>query len=261
MKLRVSDLKIGAKLIFGAYGVKSSTAPITWLKANDECNFVSAFVLDILQFDAEERCSNIVNHRYAGNSAYSLSNVRQFLNSCEPEWYEPTHIYDSPPRTDTNTAHVGYDYVDHPGFLYHFKDYEIESLNSEVSILTSADVLGNGITPKLPLFNRKGYRGRPSANMIEEYGMAENEFCDYWVRDVHNTYNVKYITRNGKIGYRYPSNIGGLRPQCRIHPNTQVEPMPDGSGFRIIPFDANKFKRASTTVCTDEEFLAMMGLL
>ena len=97
--------------------------------------------------------------------------------------------------------------------------------------------------------------------MIEEYGMAENEFCDYWLRDVYNTYDVKYITRSGKVGYRYPANAGGLRPQCRIHPNTQVEPMPDGSGFRIIPFDANKFKRASATVCTDEEFLAMMGLL
>ena len=34
--MTIADLKVGAKLVFGSYGVGDATHPITWLKANRE---------------------------------------------------------------------------------------------------------------------------------------------------------------------------------------------------------------------------------
>lgn len=262
MDLKISDLKVGAKLIFGNYGVGAAVHPITWLKATKECDFLSEFVLDILKFDHNERNNPQRDFYFHGNGDYEVSNLIQFMNSHEEDWYENMHDYDAPPGTPGGTYDGLGDYANHPGFLHEFEDYELECLDSRMDLPTIANILGGGREARFPLFNRKGYRGRPTIDLVYNRGghdMTEDSFCEFWVSDNTHTYTAEYIDRAGSRRRTYANCRQGLRPKCKIKPDTKVEPLPDGSGFRIVPFTATKPR--SSKVCTDEEFMALMGLL
>lgn len=262
MDLRIADLKVGAKLVFGNYGVTDRVHPITWLKANKECEFISEFVLDLLAFDYRERTNPNRDINFYGNSDYELSNIVQFMNSWQEDWYSPTHDLDEPPGMSYNQHRVYGQYANHPGFLYDFHDYEIESLASRISLPSTSDIFGSGAAPRLPLFNRKGYRGRPHEDVVLHYpGMSESSFCDFWLRDAHSACSVDILGRSGSKQHTYATCYSGLRPKCTINPETKVEPLDDGSGFRVIPFEVDTPIHRRTNVCTDEEFLALMGLL
>lgn len=262
MDLKISDLKVGAKLIFGNYGVSTAVYPITWLKANKECEFLSEFVLDLLKFDYQERNNPNRDCFYHGNGNYEQSNIIQFMNSPEDDWYEPMHDYDAPPGNMGGLADAPGDYVHHSGFLSGFEDYEIECLASRVDLPSIANIYGAGGVPRFAMFNRKGFRGRPSIDLVQNkycHDMNEDSFCEFWVSDRAGGYTATYVDRAGSRRNTYATCYHGLRPKCTINPDTKVEPLPDGSGFRIVPFTATKPRNSK--VCTDEEFMALMGLL
>jgi len=150
LDLKISDLKVGAKLIFGNYGVSTAVYPITWLKANKECEFLSEFVLDLLKFDYQERNNPNRDCFYHGNGNYEQSNIIQFMNSPEDDWYEPMHDYDAPPGNMGGLADAHGDYVHHSGFLSGFEDYEIECLASRVDLPSIANIYGAGGVPRFP---------------------------------------------------------------------------------------------------------------
>lgn len=261
MDLKISDLKVGAKLIFGNYGVTTASNPITWLKASRDNEFLSEFVLDLLRFDAQERNNPNRDMYWHGNGTYELSNIIQFMNSYEEDWYEPMHDHDAPPGSVSNNHDGTGDYVNHAGFLHDFEDYELESLAGRIELPTIANIFGRGGVPKFPLFNRKGFRGKPTADLVYgRYGhdLSETSYCEYWLKDGAGAYTVNCVDRAGVCRGAYASHYRGFRPKCKMKPETKVEQLPDGS-FRIIPFGA--IKPRSTNVCTDEEFMALMGLL
>lgn len=262
MNLKVADLKVGAKLVFGNYGVGAELYPVTWLKANKECEFLSEFVLDLLEFDNAERNNPTLRCRHYGNSDYEKSNIIQFMNSYEDDWYEPMHDYDAPPGNPSNLEDAAGDYVNHPGFLNGFEDYEIECLASRIDLPSVANIYGAGCVPKFSLFNRKGFRGRPSADLVQNkyyHGMNKDSFCEFFLSDSADAYSAYYVDKSGNKRSTRANCYQGLRPKCTINPDANIESMPDGSGFRIVPFEATK--RRTSNVCTDEEFMALMGLL
>lgn len=262
MNLTIADLKVGAKLVFGNYGVTTSVRPITWLKANRDNEFLSEFVLDLLKFDASERDNrDNTDYHWYGNANYELSNILQFMNSHEEDWYKAMHDYDAPPGNINRAADGPGDYVFHPGFLHDFEDYELECLAGRVDLPTTANIFGAAGVPKFPLFNRKGFRGRPSADLVSGsyfHNMSDSSFCEYWLSDNCSICKVNYVDRGGSMRSSRANYYSGLRPKCTLKPDTKVEQLPDGS-FRVIPFQASKPR--SSKVCTDEEFLALMGLL
>lgn len=262
MDLKISDLKVGAKLVFGKYGVSTTARPITWLKASKDNEFLSEFVLDSLQFDALESTNPQRYICYHGNGNYEASNIIQFANSYEDDWYEPMHMYDSPPGNVGSTNDRFGEYVNHAGFLHDFEDYELEVLASRIDLPSTANVYGAGGVPKFPLFNRKGFRGRPAEDLVYNkwgHDLHETSFCEFWLSDNTGSYLAYYVDRSGSRRNTYCNHAVGFRPKCKIKPDTRVEALPDGSGYRIIPFEATK--RRSSKVCTDEEFMAFMGLL
>ena len=261
MDLTIADLKIGAKLVFGNYGVTDVLDPITWLKASKDNEFLSEFVLDILKFDAQERNNPNRDINWHGNGNYEQSNILQFMNSDEEDWYEPTHDYDVPPGIPNSGEDSTGNYVNHPGFLHEFEDYELECLDGRINLPTVANIFGAGGVPKFPLFNRKGFRGKPTADLVYgRYGHELNEtsYCSYWLCDNAAVYTARCVDRAGCNRASYASSWEGFRPKCKLKPDTKVEALPDGS-FRVIPFGATKPR--SSKVCTDEEFMALMGLL
>lgn len=263
--MKISDLKVGARLFFGNYGTNATSIhPITWLKASKDNEFLSEFVLDLLKFDACERTNPNRDMYWYGNEDYEVSNIIQFMNSCEDEWYYPMHEYDSPPGNQNNSDDGQGEYLNHSGFLRDFEDYELECLASRVDLPSSANIFGTGSVPRFQLFNRKGFRGRPHRDLVfHKWGhdMNTDSFCGFWLSDAERVRCVLSVDRSGCRRNTYPSSVNGLRPKCTLKPDTEVEPMPDGSGFRIVSFEVPKNKHRSSKVATDEEFLELMGLL
>lgn len=263
--MTIADLKTGAKLVFGNYGVGTDNHPISWLKTGRDNVFISEFVLDILKFDNGERNNPNRECRYYGNSNYELSNILQFMNSYEDDWYNVTHEHDTPPGNPNGIYDPYGDYVLHPGFLHEFEDYELECIDGRIDLPTRANILGTGFEARFPLFNRKGYRGKPCIDLIcnkENCGMYEGSFCEFWLRDIEGDaerVTVHYIGRSGVLNRAYPNTVLGMRPICKLKPTTEVELQTDGT-YRVVPFAASKTRR-SPKICTDEEFLTLMGLL
>lgn len=260
--MTIADLKVGSKLVFGQYGVGESASPIVWLKANKECEFLSECVLDIIKFDEQERNSPTNDHRYSGNGNYTLSNILQFINSYEDDWYEPSHDYDAPPGDYNRPIDRIGEYLHHAGFLHDFEDYEIESLSGRVHLPTLANIFGANGEPRFTLFNRKGFRGRPSYDLVlnGHHGFEETSFCEYWLSDGTGTSNYmkSFVGRDGSKHNTYAYSRSGLRPKCMIKPELEVEALSNGS-YRILPFEASR--RRGPQIATDEELLNLMGLL
>ena len=258
--MTIADLKTGAKLVFGNYGVGAGIHHISWLKTGRENMFLSEFVLDILKFDNHERSNPQRDFYYHGNGDYETSNIIQFMNSHEEDWYESMHRYDAPPGSPDSMYDSLGDYFHHPGFLHEFEDYELECLDGRIDLPTVANIIGTGREARFPLFNRKGYRGRPTIDLVYNKGghdMNKDSFCEFWVSDASGFY-VGYIDRAGARRDTYANSRQGLRPICRLKPTTEVELQADGT-YRVVPFTASKPR--SSKICTDEEFLELMGLL
>lgn len=92
METTVGKLKIGAPLVMGRYSVSKDAdpAPIAWLKGTPNSDFITEFAVDYLPFDAMERENPSRQYYYSGNPDYTTSNLLQFLNSDQEDWYEPT---------------------------------------------------------------------------------------------------------------------------------------------------------------------------
>lgn len=104
----IGRMKIGDKLLFGAYGVSNDDPhPILWLKGTPNGDFITRDVVDFLPFDAMER-ENTENEqaRFMGNARYSVCNLLQFLNSEDESWFAPMHQYDAPPSGRNRAASI-----------------------------------------------------------------------------------------------------------------------------------------------------------
>lgn len=265
MDLTVDKLKIGAKLVLGNYGVNNDNPhPIVWLKATPNCDFISESVLDYICFDAREPGATERNDRYGGNPQLSLSNIFSFLNSDAEEWYHPMHEVDAPPDTG-NVATRRLAYNRHYGFLYHFSEFEIDSLrysafevngeqlSSLIRLPMDSEILGAN---RFKLFHKKGIRPNGTEDMV--YGRNVGNFdyasyIDFWVGDMYGDQRVRIISRSGNPDRRYPKDECGLRPVCNVKPDTVVL-SGENDSFYIKPYTV------SQNICTEEELLNFLGL-
>lgn len=100
--------------------------------------------------DAPEPESDIENFRLCGNSDYALSNLHQWLNSDQDDWFTPSHASDTPPSEEflslrpTLFDPIGHNpYADKPGFLARFSKHFRENIRS--SAIPCADADGGGV--------------------------------------------------------------------------------------------------------------------
>lgn len=264
MDLTVDRLKIGAKLVLGKYGVRNEDPhPIVWLKASPNCDFITENVVDYLLFDAKERASETSDAQYYGNPQLSLSNIFSFLNSDADMWFHQTHEADAPPDTRNADRMMAYD--THYGFLYHFADYEIESLNyatfeadgeqisSLIRLPVSEEIVG---VDRFKLFTRKGVRPKGTDDMVYNRrlgGFDFNSYVDFWVGDRYDNRYLRFISRSGTIDRKVPRDPCGLRPVCRVKPDVVVIPG-DNDLFYVKQYAVPQ------NVCTEAELLNFLGL-
>lgn len=259
METTVGKLKIGAPLVMGRYSVSKDAdpAPIVWLKGTPNSDFITEFGVDYLPFDALERESENARHRYCGNPDYAKSNLLQFLNSDQEEWYCPTHRYDAPPiRSNVNNRYKD-TYKEHYGFLYYFEEYELCSILEGTGGKIRLPVYGNFTGgDRFHLFNKKGVRAKATADFVENksVGFRETSYVPIWLADGNEHNEEAYIMgRNGEVNYQRPVYPCGVRPICVVNPDTIV--IRDDNGLYHI-----KSYGVNPNVCTDEELFEFLGV-
>lgn len=144
MAQNLSNLPIGAKIKFGKHSVNGETAqPIIWLVVNKSGNIslLTEKAIDFRSFDALE--PDATSGNMYGFSKYSVSNIRQWLNSnaTAGNWFSAQHPNDVAPKhyrdsrnelVDTTWFNTPYE--NRPGFLYHFTTAEQNAIvNTQIS--------------------------------------------------------------------------------------------------------------------------------
>ena len=258
MDMTVEKLKLGTKIKFGAYTTTDglfAPSSICWLKASPEGDFIAESVLDYIAFDARERRSPDIDHRYYGNPSYELSNILQFLNSEEQSWFTKTHDADEKPDQG-NCCGYTIQYGGHPGFLYPFTEYEIASMQGMVELPHLSQVFGDGA---FPLFKKKGIRPKATEDLISRKlgrdGFGYNSYVDFWTQDLSGSGSVRTVGRDGYSSNKKPYENCGLRPVVRLKPETKLVIDVDGI-FTLEPFTVED----STPVFSDEDLLKYLGL-
>ena len=175
-----------------------------------------------------------------GNNRWSVSNIRQWLNSSGEagKWFTKQHDYDEPPTSDHIFDSNGA-YANDPGFLagfsanvlQHFTDitnttflHSVDRVGSETSETTVDKVFlpsytemgygnNNGIAEGAPLFTDVNSIGK---------GTIDDECKEYWLRsndnsETPNTYHVSWEGNDSL--YTYPSAHGfvGIAPIIVLH--------------------------------------------
>ena len=120
-----SSLSINDTFFLGKYQVGSETPwDIEWEIVHQESDYQIAMVkqiIDLRCFDAKEPNNSDSNRQKVGNNNWQYSNIEQWLNSDQSNWYSAQHSADAPPSS-ANTNYNPYDTK--PGFLYYWSDEE-----------------------------------------------------------------------------------------------------------------------------------------
>lgn len=262
----VGKIKVGTKLMLGQYGVSADEVfPIIWLKATPNGDFIAAKVLDYLCFDARERQSGNYAVRMFGNPDYGRSNIMQFLNSVDENWWNPTHESDSPPDGN-NVCNINDAYHRHCGFLHHFEDYEIDSITptthpspegtvkSLIRLPAYSNFIGEG---RFQLFARRGVRANGTGDYIGRRGVYAGfdtgSFIEFWLSDLYASDYRGILNRSGEAGHKNPYHSAGLRPVCTLKPDTILEM--DENGLCWVKQIGGQSK-----LFTDDEFFELLGV-
>ena len=282
----ISDIPVGGKLKFGAYSVAGEEPhKICWIKVNHDNTLLSEFVEDQLAFDAVESDSPNDSHREDGNSRYSLSNLHQFLNSSEINWFRKTHEYDAPPVEGT-MMHRHMEYRNKPGFLSYFKQWEIDTIDDS-EIVTRLPGIDNeeyeNITAKLFIPSESNAGIHENGDTIEgeiwelfsvgarmtteAYDNAINgdspdtkaKTWHYWMRTpsraaknevcFYDAFELEIYSANP-----YDNGIG-VRPALKLNANTVVSEEPDADGYYEVLLFAEEVVEIN-----DEDFLAILKM-
>ena len=254
-----SSLSVGSTFFLGKYQVGSETPwDIEWEIVHQESNYQIAMakqIIDLRSFDAKEPNNSDSNRQNSGNNNWGVSNIEQWLNSDQSNWYSAQHSADAPPSSanvwvNNNVAYNPYDTK--PGFLYYWTDEEKAVLQDMTLTLANTTVDGGGSytwTGKiwLPTYTQMSGKQNNSISegtkfskftdnasrkkTIHAMCAANNQYCidksktegaawNYWMSSAHpsNSYDSRAVGIDGnpdRNGNAYYGN-GGLAPCIRI---------------------------------------------
>lgn len=222
-ELRIADVEVGDKILFGAWG----TTIQSWTVCDTQ-DKESGFVTVCLDnpaggnryFDAPETNNPVSNRASQGNNRWAYSNIRQWLNSdgAASEWFVAQHDYDVQPN-----------YYNNKGWLADFTDYEkgIIIPHKSKCILDQADG-GGSETVYDKMFIASSYAmGLEIIKPLEDEHMyelftdnASRSFSSsFWLRTINGTTSasyVRYVVSSGGLGSSAANGNNAARPFCEL---------------------------------------------
>ena len=203
-------------------------------------------IIRYVAFDAKEPNNPNPDRRDFGNNRWSVSNIRQWLNSNEAasEWFKPQHDYDESPTMD-KVSFTSYNgnagvYAGDPGFLAGFSEEVLQHLTviTNITAKPAADGGSSETTEDkvfLPSWTEMGFGNN---NGIDE-GIALSKFTDntsrlktdllglYWLRsnETASATKVRIIADDGSAiidgsatsGEADDCGFAGITPIIVIH--------------------------------------------
>jgi hypothetical protein len=264
----IRDLPIGSKIYFGSYRVeKSRKEPIIWTVAaknhpgypDNSVTLLSEYIIDLHGMDAQEPNNPI------GNSDYTLSNIRQWLNIFGEEWFEPTHEHDTEPTVENFATHSGYSHI--PGFLSSFTEAEndailytdlnvlkiadndsIETIQDKVFLLSQSEVdpLNTKEGSVLELFANGTNDSRKALitlqavmNSTSSRNLASRDGYDIWflrTPEKESSGLYKTVKYDGKIDNLPASWDCGIRPAMNVDDSIMVSDFMDENGIFTVGY-------------------------
>ena len=223
-ELRIADVEVGDKILFGAWG----TTIQSWTVCDTQ-DKESGFVTVCLDnpaggnryFDAPETNNPVSNRASQGNNRWAYSNIRQWLNSdgAASEWFVAQHDYDVQPN-----------YYNNKGWLADFTDYEkgIIIPHKSKCILDQADG-GGSETVYDKMFLASSYAmGLEIIKPLEDEHMyelftdnASRSFSsNFWLRTINGTTSassVRSVNSGGNLGGNTAYyGLFAARPFCKL---------------------------------------------
>lgn len=245
MPRRIIDLKVGDKIIFGAYDEdKGIPHRIKWIKATNDNIFITERVECCYPFDRPEPNNPRIIRANSGNNRYSVSNIDQFLNSRKRAWNNPTHSHDAPP-----------DEARRNGFLAFFRRWEIEKiqrkkLKTELSDCDKEELGKNYeiISRRIFLPSRSDLVKTGDEKVWEYFQTACPETTDlegdrryYWTRSPSpkSEDRVWYVAPYGGVDVcQTHHSIMGVRPALKLKSDTIViDELDDQGYYEVIQYD------------------------
>ena len=266
MAQNISNLDIGSKVKFGTFRGE----PITWLVAGknhyrqpeNSVTLLSEKILRRMMFDGAETLNQTTQ---VGNCAYSLSNIRQWMNSDADagNWYTPQHSDDFPPSQDRAWTKQGGSYDTLAGFLNEWSEGDKHALltTEVISVLSGASItlsdkvfllstnevgIGSGGSStedgnKLPLFDSWSHLwAKLTQKAIDEYVGTDiltlEKTYEWWLRTPTGI-NVYCAPTAGSAGYGLNAFMQmGFRPAVNVTSTLKVTDVLDENGnFSAIP--------------------------
>ncbi len=238
-------------------------------------------IISLKCFDAIESGNSDGNRRSYGNNRWTLSNVRQWLNSqaAAGKWYSAQHGADAPP-TNANVWSNYNEYDAEAGFLAGFSANFIAALLTTTHTVGKATVDGGGTEScadkiflatctevglsgdvtagsKLALFSNDSSRlAYPTAEAVSksEYtnsSLNVNSPWWWWLADAYasNSYGVRSVNSSGAMNWNnaYYGDYG-VRPLCNLSSGILVSDSPDSDGAYTIIWNRAPSKPSSITV-------------
>ena len=223
-ELRIADVEVGDKILFGAWG----TTVQSWTVCDTQ-DKESGFVTVCLDnpaggnrhFDTPETNNPVSNRASQGNNRWAYSNIRQWLNSdgAASEWFVAQHDYDVQPN-----------YYNNKGWLADFTDYEkgIIIPHKSKCILDQADG-GGSETVYDKMFLASSYAmGLEIIKPLEDEHMyelftdnASRSFSsNFWLRTINGPTSASYVrsvNSSGSLsGYTAAVSSNAARPFCKL---------------------------------------------
>jgi hypothetical protein len=125
---------ISGPIVFEVVGVNHHTSD----EHQQTITLMTKNIIRNVAFDAKEPSNPDSGRAGIGNSRWSVSNIRQWLNSsgAANEWFSPQHEYDTAPdATNVMDYDTSTEYANKPGFLAGFNSEFISHL-TEVEVVT-----------------------------------------------------------------------------------------------------------------------------
>ena len=290
----LSNLPVGAKVKFGKFQIKTETPwDIVWIIAAknhvghpaNSITLLAEKCVEGLAFDAREPNNADAGRKTEGNNRYSVSNIDQWLNSSNENWYVSKHSTDAPPTQENLISYVtSIEYYSRKGFLYHFTNKERTSLldttiRCPLNAIDGAnyeDINRKIFLPSVTEVNFGQVNGMLEGNAWEwfiqnpslECGMLESARINssyggrpssptgtmiWWSRSAAAARNTSYAGTFSSTGFYSASAAAasyGVRPALNLSSSLKISDTTDGEGCYTFVWNTVPNKPSTITTPT-----------
>ena len=118
--MTINDLSVGSKVMFGQAiydGQRNMVIDLVWRKVAENNTFLTDFFVARKAADVPEPDNTSRDRRERGSNFFPQTNIFQWLNADRNGWFSKSHEADVAP-----------DYVNEPGFLSEFAQWEKDAI-------------------------------------------------------------------------------------------------------------------------------------